>query len=401
MRPSACRAPTSILVNARHARLTCEPDSLTFWRGSTRSVKAHTSCREGFRLALLFSARLRLTAEEAPTPARPHVDLTVVPIAPKAAESTSSVSVSKDRTLVGIGALLLSTLLFPIADMISKTLAVTYTGLEVAWMRYAVLVLAVTPLVFRNPGVLRAARPLLQVARGLANAIATALALVGFMFLPVANATAIAFCAPLIVTGLAAWILKERVGWQRWAAGGVGFVGILIVVQPGGGTFQAAALLPLLSSVFSALTVITTRLGRTERAATTIVISAMVGFVVLFGAAIPGWKTPDLAGLGLGAIMGLLSATAMILQIIAYRCAPASLLAPFSYAQIPLAIIIGWLTFGTVPGTAMLIGSAIVIGSGSAVALRESVTSSRPRQRGWAAVREDLKNLAPGQRATA
>ncbi|MCW6506750.1 DMT family transporter [Lichenifustis flavocetrariae] len=351
-------------------------------------------------MAPLSSARLRPEAEEVHAIAQPQARLSLVPLAPKA-ESTASRSLSKDRTLAGIGALLLSTLLFPIADMISKTLAVTYTGLEVAWMRYAVLVLAVAPIVLRTPSVLRAARPLLQVSRGLASAISTALALVGFMFLPVADSTAIAFCAPLIITGLAAWILKEHVGWQRWVAGGVGFAGILIVVQPGGGTFQAATLFPLLSSVFSALTVITTRLSRTERTETTIVISAFVGFLVLSGAALPGWKTPDLTGLGLGGIMGLLAATAMVLQIVAYRCAPASLLAPFSYAQIPLAIVIGWLVFGTVPSMTMMIGSAIVIGSGSAIALRESVTFARPRRRGWSSVRRDLENLDPAHRATA
>lgn len=299
--------------------------------------------------------------------------------------------------MVGVGALLLSTVLFPLSDMLSKTLAESYSGLQVTWMRYLVLLLAIGPVVVRRPGLIRTSRPVVQLVRGLSSATATTLALVGFVFLPVADATAIGFCAPLIVTGLAALVLKERVGWARWAAAAVGFAGILVIVQPSPGHFQAATLLPLCSSLFSACTVISTRLARDERVETTVILSALVGFVVVSIAVIPVWKPLDAHALQVGLVMGALAAAASILQVVAYRCAPSSLLAPFSYAQILWATGIAWLAFGTVPGMAMLAGSGIVIVSGCAAALQAGSSSGR----NWPAIRHELLRLETRRRARA
>ncbi|MDX7950648.1 DMT family transporter [Lichenihabitans sp. Uapishka_5] len=337
-----------------------------------------------------FSGEGRATSAETPKPRlapRPTGDASLSP------RLTANPA---DRTALGLGALMLSTLLFPLSDMLSKTLAETQSGLQVAWMRYVVLLIAIAPALVRRPGLLRTARPFTQLARGLTSATATALALVGFMFLPVADATAIGFCAPLIVTGLAALILKERVGWARWMTAAVGFVGILIIVQPSPGAFRAATLLPLCSSLFSACTVIATRVGRSERVETTVAYSAIVGFVAMSIAVIPVWTPLDAYTLGLAAVMGALAAAASILQVVAYRCAPASLLAPFSYAQILWATGTGWLAFGTVPGAAMLLGSTVVIGSGCAAALQ----ARGPRRR-WSRVRSELARIDPAQRARA
>lgn len=303
-------------------------------------------------------------------------------------------------TGLGITAMLLSTVLFPLSDMLSKTLAVSCSGVEVTWMRYVVLLAVVGPVLLRRPALLWTARPLLQVARGLSSVAATSLALVGFMFLPVANATAIGFCAPLIVTGLAAVILKEQVGWRRWLAAAVGFAGILIIVQPGVGSFQTATLLPLASSLFSACTVITTRLGRAEHVETTVFWSAVVGLLASTVAVAFCWTPLDGHAIRLGLVMGGLAAAASILQVVAYRCAPASLVAPFSYAQILSAIGLGWFTFGTVPGPAMLAGSAVVIASGCGVAWQERRAATGSARR-WNALRRDLIRLHPATRRAA
>lgn len=308
--------------------------------------------------------------------------------------TASTQSALKDRTAIGMAALLLSTVLFPMSDMLSKTLAETYSGLQVTWMRYVVLLLVIAPTVARRPNLLRTKRPLIQLARGLSSAMATALALVGFMFLPVAEATAIGFCAPLIVTGLAALVLKESVSLGRWAAAGVGFGGILIIVQPSPGSFDCATLLPLCSSFFSAFTVITTRLGRNERVETTVVMSALVGFIFMSLTVLPVWKPLDVHTIEIGLVMGALAAAASILQVVAYRCAPSSLLAPFSYAQILWASGLGWLVFGSVPGFAMVAGSAIVIASGCAAALQ----AGAPKGRNWSALRRELLRLDPSRR---
>jgi drug/metabolite transporter (DMT)-like permease len=275
------------------------------------------------------------------------------------------------RTVLGIAALVLSTVLFPLSDTLSKALTARYPGVEIAWIRYAVLLAAVLPFILHRPvAVLRTARPGLQLGRGAALAGATALALTGFIYLPVADATAIAFCAPLIVTALAAVVLREAIGAVRWIATAAGFLGVLIVVQPGGDGVQVAALLPLASSVFSAITIVLTRLGRDERIETTLIYSTLVGFVLLSGPTAWSWRTPDAADLLLGIAMGSLAAGATLLQLFAYRCASASLLAPFSYAQIVIAIALGWAVGSTAPSLTMLAGSAVVIASGAASGLR-------------------------------
>jgi drug/metabolite transporter (DMT)-like permease len=293
-----------------------------------------------------------------------------------------------------------STVLFPISDLMAKTLTDHHSGLEVAWMRYAVLLAAVLPIVLRRPALLRTTRPALQAGRGVASAAATVLALTGFAYLPVADATAIAFCTPLIVTGLAAVILKEHVGPLRWAATAAGFAGVLIIVQPAGDGFQAASTFPLLSSVFSALTVILTRLGRDERIETTIVITTLVGFVLLSGPVALEWSMPEVADMELGLAMGALAAAATMLQLFAYRCASASLLAPFSYAQIVCAIGLGWFVGGATPSLTMLAGSAVVIASGAAAGWQPR-RRSQPKRIDWRVVRQDLARLHPAMRRSA
>ena len=342
----------------------------------------------------LAAVRARPLVEVAPAldPVRPRVSLVSVPAA-----TDGEKGAVRDKTRLGMAALLLSTVLFPLSDMLSKTLAETHSGLQITWMRYVVLLLVIGPAVVRRPGLIRTARPLTQLARGISSAVATSLALVGFTFLPVADATAIGFCAPLIVTGAAALILKEHVGWGRWLAAAVGFAGILVIVQPSPGSFQLATLLPLCSSLFSAGTVISTRLVRDDRIETTVVLSALVGLVFMSVAVVPVWKPLDMHTLELGLVMGALAAAASILQVVAYRCAPSSLLAPFSYAQIIWATGLGWLAFGTVPGLAMLAGSAIVILSGCAAALQ----AGTPRRRNWAALRRELIRIDPSRRARA
>lgn len=334
--------------------------------------------------------RHKVEGDRPESPPRPQLSLVEIH-----APSIAGTSLPKesDRTLFGIMALLGSTVLFPLSDMLAKMLAASYSGIEVAWMRYLVLMVAVAPLVVRSPKVLVTPKPGVQVARGLSSVCATALALIGFAFLPVADATAISFVTPLLVTGMAVVLLREKVGMSRWAAAVVGFGGTLIIVQPGSGAFQAATLLPLISSLFSAGTVIATRMGERERIETTLVYSAIIGFVVLSAAVAWTWRTPDVQGMELAVVMGALAVAATAMQIAAYRCAPSSLLAPFSYVQLIWATGFGWLLFGTVPGSSMVLGSAVIVASGLFVALREGKAFKGPRGR-WAFIRSKLLPIA-------
>lgn len=282
-------------------------------------------------------------------------------------------SAAPERTLVGILALLASTALFPISDTASKLLTTTLPAIEVAWLRYLVFVIMTVPLLLRGHGVLHTARPGLQVGRAMAGAASTVLFIVAFGVMPVANATAIGFLAPVVVTAMAAMFLREKVGLRRWSAALVGLAGVMVIVQPGGSTFDVASFIPLFGSVASALGIIGTRLAKEERPETTLLYSAVIGFAVISVLTVFAWQTPTWNQVAIGGIVGFFATLASLMQIFAYRNAPASLLAPFSYTQLVWAAALGYLAFGTVPGPSMLLGTAIIAASGIYTAWREAV----------------------------
>ncbi len=282
-------------------------------------------------------------------------------------------SAKSERTLVGILALLASTALFPISDIASKLLTTSLPSIEVAWLRYLVFVIMTVPLLLRGRGVLRTARPGLQVGRAMASAASTVLFIVAFGVMPVANATAIGFLAPVVVTAMAALFLREKVGIRRWSAALVGLAGVMVIVQPGGSTFDVSSFIPLFGSIASALAVIGTRLAKDERPETTLFYSAVTGFAVISVLAAFTWQTPNWNQVAIGGIVGFFATLASLMQIFAYRNAPASLLAPFSYTQLVWAAALGYLAFGTIPGPSMLLGAAIIAASGVYTAWREAV----------------------------
>ena len=285
----------------------------------------------------------------------------------------SAPAAKPERTLVGILALLTSTALFPVSDVASKVLTTTLPGIEVAWMRYLVFVVMTVPLLLRDWSLLRTARPGLLAGRAVASAASTALFIVAFGMMPVANATAIGFLAPVVVTAMAALVLREKVGLRRWAAALVGLAGVMLIVQPGGSSFTAASLVPLLGSIASAAAVIGTRLARAERPETTMLYQAVVGFLVVTALAAFDFHLPSWNEVAIGCISGFFATVASLMQVFAYRHAPASLLSPFTYMQLMWAAGLGFLAFGTVPGPSMLGGAAVIAASGIYTAWREAV----------------------------
>ena len=208
----------------------------------------------------------------------------------------------------------------------------------------------------------------------MASAASTVLFIVAFGVMPVANATAIGFLAPVVVTAMAALFLREKVGVRRWSAALVGLAGVMVIVQPGSGTFQVSSFIPLFGSVASAMAVIGTRLAKDERPETTLFYSAVTGFAVISVLAAFTWQTPSWNQVAIGGIVGFFATLASLMQIFAYRNAPAS--APRAHSAIPssygprgLAIF----AFGTIPGPSMLLGAAIIAASGIYTAWREAV----------------------------
>jgi drug/metabolite transporter (DMT)-like permease len=194
-----------------------------------------------------------------------------------------------------------------------------------------------------------------------------------YRYLQLDEALAIMFSTPFLVAALAGPVLGEWIGWRRWAAICMGFAGVLVVVRPGIGGFQWAALLSLASAVCYALYSIATRvLSRSDSNETTLFYSNMVGAVVMLPVLPFVWTPPGgVVPAALMVVMGVFASLGHYLLIAGHRLAPVSVLSPFIYTQIVWAVTLGYLVFGDVPNAWTLAGAAIVIASGLYLFQRE------------------------------
>jgi drug/metabolite transporter (DMT)-like permease len=288
---------------------------------------------------------------------------------------------------VGRGILLmLATMgLFVAADAMAKYLTRSYPVIEVAWGRFVFHLALMLPFFVarRSTRFFRTVRPRLQLTRSLLQIGSTSTFFLAIALLPLATATVIAFAQPLIVTILSVPLLGEKVGARRWTAVLIGFVGVLIIVRPGFGPALGvsgwAMLLPLATAAISASYQIATRLvARSDPVETSLFFTAAFGAVIATLAVPLVWQTPDLAGWLLMAGTGALSGAGHYCIINAFRRAPASVLAPFTFTQLVWATGLGYLVFGDLPDGATLLGALVIVASGLYVFYRE-------RRRGGAA----------------
>ena len=175
-----------------------------------------------------------------------------------------------------------------------------------------------------------------------------------------------------MLTALSVPFLKEKVGPRRWAAVLVGFGASLVIIRPGWGMAQPAALLPLLSSAaFAAYAICTRLLSRSDAWTTTLAWSSLLGLILLSLWVPFDWRSPDLAGWAMLAFLGLIGSLGHLLLILAYARAPASTLAPLSYVQLIWSTVIGLVWFGNFPDAWTLAGGGIIAASGLYVIHRE------------------------------
>jgi drug/metabolite transporter (DMT)-like permease len=216
----------------------------------------------------------------------------------------------------------------------------------------------------------------LQIGRGLLLAVATLCMMTAISVIPLADAYTIMFTAPLLVTVFSIPLLGERVGWRRWSAVLVGFMGVLIVIRPGIGAVHWAMLLPLVTAVCFALYQILTRKVSESAGETSLAMLFYLSLVgtVVFTVIVPFfWRPVAMLDWGWMIGMGVLGAIGHLLLIRALTLVPASLVSPFTYSQIVWALILGYLVFGDLPDRWMLIGCAVIVASGLYVFYREAV----------------------------
>jgi drug/metabolite transporter (DMT)-like permease len=287
--------------------------------------------------------------------------------------------------LRAIALMVLAVSAFSVMDGIGKVLSADHDALQIVWARY-VFALPVVLLV-ADPRRLRGMRrgPMrLQLARGVLPVIAGLSIVLSLRTVPLADATAISFAAPLLVTALSIPLLGETVGWHRWAAVVVGFAGVVVIARPGAGAFQWAALLPLGTAfAFAIYQILTKQLTATADPRATFVFTMGIGFAIVTVAQPFVWQPPSAQAWGLMAISGLLYGGSHYAIIRSFEGAQASTLAPFIYAQIIGAVIFGYAVFGDIPDALTLIGTAIIVASGLYVVHRErrSQAPSAERQK--------------------
>lgn len=285
------------------------------------------------------------------------------------------------KPLYGILLVLCAGLLLASHDGISKYLTQIYPLIMVIWLRYFVQTVAMIVLFFPKMrwAILRTRRPWLQLLRGISLLSISLLFIAGLRYIPLAEATAVMFLAPLIVTVLSALVLHEKVSKGQWVAVSIGFLGVLLIVRPGGELFTPAILLPVGGSIcFAIYQLLTRRLASTDHAVTSNFLSGLFGTLVLT-LLLPGQYNLDVPSfdLLLMLLLGLLAMTAHMLLTMGLKYSTAATLAPFTYGQIIFAGIVGYFAFAQLPDALAILGVLIISCSGLAVAYLQHRGQSR------------------------
>lgn len=289
-----------------------------------------------------------------------------------------------NRPAAGIGYIVIAMALFTGMDAVAKWLVANYSIFQILALRGIFSIILLLPFLVGSKGITGVLR-----TQNLKGQILRSLLGVGAMFgfftalrqMQLADAVAIGFSGSLFMAALSVPLLGERVGPRRWAAILVGFCGVLIIVQPGSSTFQAASLLVLLSALFYALMMIATRwLSRTESNVSMVfyhsLVATLIGVVVLPFV----WVKPTPVDWVLFAFMGLFATLAHLAIAQAFRSAPVAVVGPFEYSTLLWATIIGFFVWQEVPGSNVWYGSVLLVAAGIYILYRETKLAAEARR---------------------
>ena len=276
---------------------------------------------------------------------------------------------TQQNTRLGILLMVVTTLIFAVQDGISRHLAGEYNVLMVVMIRYWFFAAFVIAFAARLSGGLHRAattsQPVLQATRGLLLAAEICVMVAGFTLLGLVESHAVFAAYPLLVAALSGPVLGEPVGWRRWTAIGIGFIGVLIILQPGIAVFSPYALIPLAAATMFALYGLLTRYAaRRDNPATSFFWTGTMGALAMTAVGLWSWEpmsTPDWAWMSLLCLTG---AAGHYTLIKCYDVAEASAVQPFAYLQLVFASAIGLTVFGETLATNVVIGGAIIIAAG-------------------------------------
>jgi len=286
-----------------------------------------------------------------------------------------------NNTGLGILLMIATTAVFASQDVISRYLAAEYNVYMVVMIRYWFFAAFVIALVARKPGGLRFAMAsrqwFLQSFRAVLLVLEIMVTVIAFVVLGLVETHAVFASFPLIIAALSGPVLGERVGWRRWAAIGVGLVGILIILRPGLGVFTPAALIPLLAAAMFALYGLLTRYAaRQDSAMTSFFWTGTVGAIAATAIGIWFWEPMTAYAWGWMAVLCVTGVSGHYLLIRTYEVAEASAVQPFAYFQLIFVSILAVSIFGEVIETPVLIGAAIIVAAGLFTFWRERAAAN-------------------------
>jgi drug/metabolite transporter (DMT)-like permease len=283
----------------------------------------------------------------------------------------------------GIVCMTVGTIVLTSHDAISKLLLdVMHVGEIIAWR--GALSIPVVLLLLRLEGdslrSLRSRQPRQTALRGFLAVLTSALVILSFKVMPLADALAIIFSSPLMVTALSAVVLKEHGGWRRWSATGVGFAGAVLIVGPGFESVGWWALAPVGAALASAWRDIVTRTLGVHDPGPSILFWTMAANVIAGFASLPvmGASVPGPVSWALLAATAVLIALAYRLNIAAFKLASGAVVAPLRYLSLVWAALLGWLIWGDVPDPQAIAGAVVVMAAGLYIWRREAALAQRP-----------------------
>lgn len=307
------------------------------------------------------------------------------------------------RNSLGALAAVTSSAFFAINDATVKFMSGDFSLPQLMFLRsiiaMAVILLVLAPLEGQKL-TLRGGRRRVLIIRGILMVFANLFFFLGIAVLPIADTVGVFFICPLLILALSVLFLKETAGPRRWAAVGVGLLGVLIMLRPGGDGFQVALILPILAASCYAILQVMTRAIGDAVAATTMALYLQMTFFVMMGAMglafgagqfdglggelfaflVRPWIWPVLSDLPLFLIVGLATAGSNYFVSQAYRLGEASLVAPLEYVALPIGVFFGVVIFGDWPSLNSWAGMTLIVGAGLFVVWRESLSSRAPEK---------------------
>jgi drug/metabolite transporter (DMT)-like permease len=290
--------------------------------------------------------------------------------------------IAKTNNRAGMMFMIAGCLVFAIQDGLSRHLAESISVYMIVMVRFWVFGLLALGWAARSPKGFRAAArsqfPKLQVLKTVVLIVEICLIMFAFVKLGLIATHAVFICYPLIIAALSVPILGEKVGWRRWLAILVGFIGVLVIINPGATVLTPWTLVPLASAIlFAGYALLTRYVARGDSPGVSFFWTGVIGAITITPVGLWNWQPVALADAGWLAALCVLAITGNWLMIKAYDAADASSVQPFAYTQFPFVSMVGLIVFGEALTTNVVIGAVIVVGAGLFTLWRERMRQSR------------------------